>query len=64
MPMDKEIFKAEVKKQLSLHKWSYSDLADRTKYTQRSIGQMMYDLDKLSDDAMHEIASALEIELD
>ncbi len=62
--MDKLLFKAEVKKQLTLRKWSYSELADHTKYTHRSIAQMMYDLDKLSEGAMHDIAKALDIQID
>lgn len=62
--MDKQLFKAEVRKQLTLRNWSYADLADHTKYTRRSINQMMYDFSRLSPAAMHEIASVLGIKLE
>ena len=61
--MDKLLFKAEVKKQLVLRKWSYADLAEHTKYTRHSIRQMMYSDEKLSEAAMSEISKALGIEL-
>lgn len=62
--MDKRDFKGEVKKQLYLRNWSYSDLAEHTKYTPRSVGQMMYDDNKMNPIAMKEIAKALDIQLD
>lgn len=62
--MEKRVFIAEVKKQLALRKWSYKDLSEHTKYTSRSIGQMMYDESKMSPQAMNNIANALEIKLE
>lgn len=59
--MDKHIFRAEVKKQLFLRKWSYSDLAEHTRYTPGTIRIMMHDDTRLSDRAMEEIAEVLEI---
>ena len=61
--MDKLLFKAEVKKQLMLRKWSYKDLAEHTKYTQRSVQQIMHDDAKLSENAVKEFASALGIDV-
>lgn len=62
--MDKLNFKAEVRKQLYLRKWSYGDLAEHTRYTNRSIQQMMYDDAKMSPRAMEQIAEVLEIKLE
>lgn len=59
---DKLIFKAEVRKQLVLHKWSYADLAKATGYTTKTITQMMHDDSRLSPAAMKKIAEALGIE--
>ena len=61
--MDKLKFKAEVKKQLYLRKWSYADLAEHTTYKPISIKQIMYDDSRLSQRAINEIASALEIDI-
>ena len=59
--MNKLYFRAEVKKQLALRKWSYTDLAEHTRYTYGTIRVMMYNDEKLSDRAMKEIASVLDI---
>lgn len=61
---EKLMFKAEVKKQLALHKWSYADLAKHTGYTKHTITQMMYDDSRLSPRAMGRIAEALGIEIE
>lgn len=61
--MNKLYFKAEVKKQLALRKWSYGDLAEHTRYTYGTIRVMMYNDEKLSDRAMNEIASVLNISM-
>ena len=61
--MDKHIFRAEVKKQLYLHNWSYVDLAEHTKYTRNTIKQMMHNDTALSKRAMEEIAEALGISI-
>ncbi len=60
--MSKLEFKAEVKKQLTLKGWDYSDLAKATGYTQGSLQVMMSDDAKLSPRAMKKIADALNIE--
>ena len=59
--MDKQLFKAEVKKELFLHKWSYIDLSERTGYTPNTIKQMMYDDTRLSPGAMEKIGEVLGI---
>lgn len=61
--MDKLLFKAEVKKQLALRKWSYTDLSEHTTYTPRSVQQIMYDDSRLSDRAVREFAEALNIDV-
>lgn len=61
--MNKHIFRAEVKKELALRKWSYSDLAEHTRYTPGTIRIMMHDDTRLSERAINEIASALDISL-
>lgn len=61
--MNKHIFRAEVKKQLALRRWSYSDLAEHTKYTPNTIRIMMHDDSRLSERAVNEIAKALDISL-
>ncbi len=61
--MDKHIFRAEIKKQLYLRKWSYADLAEHTKYAPGSIKTMMVDDARLSERAMNEIAGVLNIDL-
>ena len=60
--MSKLEFKAEVKKQLTLKGWDYSNLAKVTGYTQGSLQVMMSDDAKLSTRAMRKIAEALDIE--
>lgn len=62
--MDRRLFKAEVKKQLVLHNWSYEDLAKHTKYTAGSIRTIMSTDSKLNEKQMAEIADALGIALD
>lgn len=62
--MDKTLFKAEVKKQLFLRKWSYADLSAHTTYTPKSIRQIMYDDSRLTERAINEFACALEIDVD
>lgn len=59
--MEKRLFKAEVKKELYLHNWSYADLSEHTGYTPATLKQMMYDDSRLSPGAMEKIASALSI---
>lgn len=61
--MDKLLFKAEVKKQLALRKWSYTDLSEHTTYTPRSVQQIMYDDSRLTDRAINEFSSALDIDV-
>ena len=61
--MDKLYFRAEVKKQLTLRKWSYNDLSEHTRYTPGTIRMMMCNDEKLSDSAMNEIASVLNISM-
>ena len=61
--MNKLEFKAEVKKQLTLRGWNYSDLANATGYTQGSLQVMMSDDLKLSRSAMEKIGNALSIDL-
>lgn len=61
--MDKQLFKAEVKKQLTLRNWSYADLAEHTKYTPKSIKTILNDDTRLSENAVASIASALEIDI-
>ena len=60
--MSKLEFKAEVKKQLTLKGWDYSNLAKVTGYTQGSLQVMMSDDAKLSPRAMSKIAEALDIQ--
>lgn len=62
--MDKLTFKAEVKKKLTLKKWSYADLAEATGYSQGSIWVMMSDETKLSKRAMRKFADALDIKVE
>lgn len=62
--MDKLHFKAEVRKELTIRNWSYKDLAEHTTYGSGSIRVMMSNTDKLSDNAMKDIAQALNIKLD
>lgn len=62
--MNKLFFRAEVKKQLALRKWSYVDLAEHTRYTPGTIRIIMHDDSRLSARAMDEIASVLGIDLD
>lgn len=66
--MDKLLFKAEVRKQLALRKWSYSDLAKHTTYKSgNTIAQLLYDNPhaprELTDKFVDEIASALDIDI-
>lgn len=60
--MNKNEFKAEVKKQLALRNWNYKDLSRETGYTQRSIQVMMSDEEKLSGKAMECFSKVLGIE--
>ncbi len=60
--MNKNEFKAEVKKQLALRNWNYKDLSRETGYTQRSIQVMMSDEEKLSRKAMECFSKVLGIE--
>lgn len=62
--MDKLLFKAEVKKELTIRKWSYSDLSEHTRYKPSSIKTMLNSERKLSDDAMKDIATALNIKIE
>lgn len=65
--MDKLLFKAEVRKQLALRKWSYVDLAEHTTYSSNSIAQLLYDNPhaprELTSKFVDEIASALDIDI-
>lgn len=61
--MDKLLFKAEVKKELAIRKWSYEDLAEHTTYTPKSVKQIMYDDSRLSPNAIREFADALNIDI-
>lgn len=66
--MDKLLFKAEVKKQLALRKWSYDELAKHTTYKSgNSISQILYDNPnaprELTDRFVSEVASALDIDV-
>lgn len=59
--MNKFQFKAEVKKQLALRKWTYKDLERESGYTQGSIQVMMSDDNKLSESAIKAFAEVLGI---
>lgn len=66
--MDKLLFRAEVKKQLALRKWSYDDLARHTTYKSgNSIAQLLYDNPndprELTDRFINEVASVLNIDV-
>ena len=61
--MNKIQFKAEVKKQLALRKWTYKDLERETGYTHGSIQVMMSDDNKLSKAAIKAFADALGIKV-
>ena len=61
--MNKRIFRAEVKKQLYLRDWSYEELSEHTRYTPGTIRIMMHDDSRLSERAITEIATALDISL-
>lgn len=62
--MTKLEFKAEVKKQLALRCWGYETLAKRTGYTHGSIQTMMCSDEKLSPQAIKNIAEVLGISLE
>lgn len=67
--MDKLLFKAEVRKQLALRKWSYSDLAAHTTYSSaNSIAQLLYDNPnsprELTDRFVREVSEALDIDIE
>lgn len=66
--MDKLLFRAEVKKQLTLRNWSYDDLAAHTTYKSgNSIAQLLYenpnDPRKLTDRFVSEVSKALDIDV-
>jgi transcriptional regulator with XRE-family HTH domain len=62
--MNKRRFRAEVKKELYLHNWSYKDLAEATGYTHGTIKMMMHTDTRLSHKAMQKIAEALSISME
>lgn len=61
LEMDKQAFKAEMKKQLTLKQWDYSDLAVAAGYTHGTIKTMMCDEDKLTPQAIKKFAEVLGI---